>query len=564
MTCCLKSKRKVWGKYMGMIKIPNGEFAEVAEYKDMTIIDYQNNPFIEALPRIMNSDEVVEKLAFYPSYHTRERELDSHYRIHSIQRIFQCFQPMPMGIELESKVSRAIRQGYIFRNPMSPELAAGYHEDYSKMNNLSLGIVKVSHQMACGFSLIGISGLGKTSTLERILKMYPQIIAHSEYKGNKLSTYQVTYIKLECPFDGSVKGLILEFLLTVDRMLGTNYHQKAVKTRPTTDILISIMNIVVRNCNIGLIIIDEIQNLSMSKSGGSEKMMNFFVNMVNMVGIPLLMVGTPNAIGTLQSQFRLARRGVGIGGDMVCDRITRGKVWELLVSSVWEYQWTRKHTPLNEELIEVLYNETQGIPDLLKKIYAITQVNAITSGKEEITPELIQKVAKEELKLVQPMIHALRTGDVRKLAKYEDICFANIDMEGVLNNAKHTIELDSRVKTIQKKRMEAKENNLMSKKEQAVLKLIDLGYEAQNAQKLIDKVSNKDTEMDINSMVISAISQKSSKTKRVKSLDRNIKKSDTSDIRNIVEMGKKCGKTAYQSLLDCGYIKEFKDEIFVR
>ena len=42
---------------------------------------------------------------------------------------------------------------------------------------------------------------------------------------------------------------------------------------------------------IGVLIIDEIQHLSMSKSGGVEKMLNFFVTLVNVIGLPVVMIG---------------------------------------------------------------------------------------------------------------------------------------------------------------------------------------------------------------------------------------------------------------------------------
>lgn len=38
---------------------------------------------------------------------------------------------------------------------------------------------------------------------------------------------------------------------------------------------------------LGLLAIDEIQHLSRSKSGGSQEMLNFFVTMVNTIGVPL-------------------------------------------------------------------------------------------------------------------------------------------------------------------------------------------------------------------------------------------------------------------------------------
>ena len=77
---------------------------------------------------------MVEKLAFYPEYHQNERELDSHYRIYMVDRLFQVFQPLPMNIELERKISRALRQGYVSRNPFESKLAQGFCRDYYGTN----------------------------------------------------------------------------------------------------------------------------------------------------------------------------------------------------------------------------------------------------------------------------------------------------------------------------------------------------------------------------------------------------------------------------------------------
>lgn len=51
---------------MKKIIIPNGSMAEEAQYKEQVIPDYQDNPFIEALPNLLSPHKVVEKLAFYP------------------------------------------------------------------------------------------------------------------------------------------------------------------------------------------------------------------------------------------------------------------------------------------------------------------------------------------------------------------------------------------------------------------------------------------------------------------------------------------------------------------
>lgn len=496
---------------METIIIPNGTQAEVANYKKQVISDYENNPLIEALPSIVPPELVIERLASYPSYSNDERYLDSYYRIHIINRIFEVFQPLPLTIELESRISRVMRQGYIYRNPFNKQLTQGFREGYNLMKGINPPINRTSYQSAYGFTLIGISGLGKTSSIDHILSQYPQVIVHSEFKGIPFSAYQLTWLKLECPHDASIKGLLFEFFSSIDQLLGTNYYIKMVKTRPTVDIMLTTASQIIRSCFCGILIIDEIQHLSVAKSGGSEKMLNFFVNIVNNVGIPVVLVGTPKALRIVQSEFRQARRGSsGVGGDMICDRMQKDRAWELLVSTIWHYQWTKKETPLTQEFVDLLYEETQGIPDLLKKIYAIAQAQAISTGKEEITPALIKRVAKENLKLVQPMITALKTGDVRRIASYEDVFVGGIDLGKYIDKARQKTDISSPVKANKEDK-----SKIMEQKE--------------------------------------IIEKKEKRTKGEYTVD---------DLRFIVDKGKQENKSAFETLMEAGYIKTFENDIF--
>lgn len=34
-----------------------------------------------------------------------------------VQRLFQCFHPLPIHLDIESRISRVLRMGYIVRNP---------------------------------------------------------------------------------------------------------------------------------------------------------------------------------------------------------------------------------------------------------------------------------------------------------------------------------------------------------------------------------------------------------------------------------------------------------------
>lgn len=103
------------------VQIPSGAIGKIAEYKEQIIEDYRDNPFIEALPNILNKEEVIYKLTSYPTFNESERLLEGHYRYHIVQRLFQYFQPLSIHIDLESRISRMIRQGYLSRNPFNAE-----------------------------------------------------------------------------------------------------------------------------------------------------------------------------------------------------------------------------------------------------------------------------------------------------------------------------------------------------------------------------------------------------------------------------------------------------------
>ena len=316
---------------------------------------------------------------------------------------------------------------------------------------------------------------------------------------------------------------------------------------------------------------DEIQHLSMAKSGGSEKMLNFFVNLVNNVGVPVILVGTPKAIKVLQGDFRQARRGSGLGGDMVCDRIQRDGVWDLLVDSIFHYQWMRKETLLTPEISNVLYEETQGIPDLLKKVYAIAQAHAISTGKGEITPQIIKKVAKENLKLIQPMITALKTNNLREIIKYEDIYMADIDYTDYLTRTRESINLDLRAKEIKKEQKKLRQEGSIGVKKEALIKLVELGVDIKKAQKIIDAMFSKNQDLGADDMVKGVLEQLKDEevegigkkgTGKMEERESGRNAVNSSDIRTIVEQGKKDNKSAYEAIKESGYIVSFEDDIF--
>jgi hypothetical protein len=106
----------------------------------------------------------------------------------------------------------------------------------------------------------------------------------------------------------------MEFFEAVDYAAGTNYFELYAKRSITIDLMIKRMVQIARLHCIGVLVIDEIQHLILAKGGGSEKMLNFLVTLVNKIGIPVVPVGTTRAMEVLQREFRQARRSSGHQG----------------------------------------------------------------------------------------------------------------------------------------------------------------------------------------------------------------------------------------------------------
>jgi len=398
---------------------------------------YKGNPFIEALPAILEPKQVAEKLKGAIDFNTSDRQASASVRAHLISQMMgQFFYPINRHIDLEKKLSMMIREGYVGRNPKDGSLNTCLQNGYERLMSGEDGSFRFPTVTSTARSLafIGCSGSGKTTTLNKILSTYPQVIYHSE-----LNFTQIVYLRVDCPHDGSLKSLCLHFFRAIDQALDANYEKKYALKRHGIETLLNLMRQISNHHAIGLLVIDEIQHLSVNKSGGAEKMLNFFVTLVNTVGLPVVMVGTPKARFIFEADLRSARRGAGFGSIFweqmqqesniqLNDGTVRRSEWNKFTNHLWKYQWLKKaELVLSEDIRECWYDLSQGIPDIVVKLFVLAQLRAIDSGLERITANLLQKTYDEDLKPIHPMIEALKSGRANRIAQFSDLVIPDID-----------------------------------------------------------------------------------------------------------------------------------------
>jgi hypothetical protein len=370
--------------------------------------------------------EVEQMLSFFPHYDPEQREWSDVDRLHILENIREFFVPQGIHYEIHLSISNMLRRGYIDRNPISRRF---WPDNSKNLQQLRTNVQRRAflRSKARGLCIVGVGGVGKSSAVESILSLYPQVITHTCYKEHELILKQLVWVKLQCPSDGSLKRLCINYIEEVDDILGTNYTKFYNVSYRTLDALLPIMARVASNHFLGLLVLDEVQDLSEAKGGGATRMLNFFVQLENTLGIPFVLICTPKAKQLLSGEFRQARR-VSEQGDInwrPMNEIARKEKltdpdavdpdWNIFIRAMWKYWYLLKSHPLPSNLLKepvarALYDESKGITALVVTIFFLAQRRAIISGKEDLTKSVIRSAVKDNQSLIDEIFDKIRAG----------------------------------------------------------------------------------------------------------------------------------------------------------
>lgn len=546
--------------------ILKGEFKE-AVYKGQELEEYNLNPFIEALPPIFTAEDVIDRFTVLPVITDGDRNKAENLRYHIIKRTKNFLQPLPIHVELERRLSTLIRRGYLGRNPLDKSFLGQLRilnglDDRAIRENELQDELKNIRTTADSISIIGISGIGKTTAIERLLLMYPQVIKHFEYKGENFTRTQIVWLKIDCPYDGSLSTLCKNFFKAIDDILGTRYLEKfGYASRITSTMMINMTKLAWRY-GIGVLVIDEIQHLLNTKND-KEEMLNFFVTLTNTVGIPTVLIGTSKAQKVFNGNFRQARRA-GSDGAIMWDRMQKdSQEWDFLLRSIWEFQGLKNVSELTNKMKDAFYDECQGITAVAVNLFLLAQERALQDGKEELTVSIVRETAKKDLHMIQPMIKALRNNNLSEIMKYEDI---SIDYDEVTNSYSRNIELTGMIKESFKERKKDIELQRKSIIESLIIDLAEMDIfqylELSDIRKVCDKVvKNSSVNEEYSSLKMEALKEAMALNEKMKFKNEDMPKIKVKgNLLEIYELSRNRNIHPYELLKKEGFIKNPVDE----
>lgn len=346
--------------------------------------------FTTKLPEMKSGNGLISALSIIPEYDKTICQQNQAVRLMALSDLYQIYIPSQMSLEIYSKLYLALLRS--MQKKGTQMAIKQRYENYKAIQQQSYsGILGGSDS----FTIIGTSGIGKSSAISRAISL---ITENRIIETDKPYTKIIPCLIVQCPFDSSVKGLLLEILRKVDEELGTDHYIHAVKSRAsTTDMLIGAVSSIALN-NIGMLVVDEIQNVVNSKNGKS--LIGALTQLINNSGISICMVGTPESTVFFESAMQLARRSVGLQYTTM----NYDEYFQSFCKIIFKYQFLKNRTEITAAITEWLYEHSAGVISVVVSLIHDAQEIAILTGKEVLNLDTLNEAYQQRLSLLHGYI----------------------------------------------------------------------------------------------------------------------------------------------------------------
>ena len=341
------------------------------------------------LPEMKSGKELASAMAILPEFNDSVRNENRAVRLMALSDLYRIYVPSAMSLEIYSKLYLAL-----LRSLQKKGTKIAIRQQYENFKAIKQQEYSGIMGGSDSFTIIGTSGIGKSSAISRAINLITE---------NRIIEIEKPYLKVvpcivvQCPFDSSVKGMLLEILRKVDEVLETKYYDNAVRARATTDMLIGVVSQVSLN-HVGLLIVDEIQNVVNSKNGKS--LIGSLTQLINNSGISICMVGTPESMIFFESAMQLARRSLGLNYGVM----EYGAEFTGICKVLYSYQYVKQRTEITDAIIEWLYEHSSGVVSIVVSLIHDAQEIAILSGKEILNMETLNEAYQKRLSLLHDYI----------------------------------------------------------------------------------------------------------------------------------------------------------------
>jgi hypothetical protein len=292
-------------------------------------------------------------------------------RLEALQVLHDLYIPSFMSVEIYTKLHLMLTRSFQRKSGVEAVQQANLNHHHllkNTMPHLSTGVGS-----ADSMSILGESGIGKSSSIGRAMQLISDELIIVESPFRKI----LPFIKIETPFDASVKTVLVDIARTLDSKLGTNYLNTASRTTMSSSRLIALISNLLL-LHVGVVVFDEFQNVVINRTG--RFLMGMITTIVNSSRVGVCFVGTAQCKGFFQSEPFLARRTLGISYS----HLPYDEYFRDFCKTLFDYQFTSQRVELDEGILSFLYQSSQGIIAHVVSLVVQAQELAILNKTERL------------------------------------------------------------------------------------------------------------------------------------------------------------------------------------
>ena len=165
-----------------------------------------NMSLIQKMPPMLSGSELEQALTILPEYDPAIVNESEAMRLIALTDLYKVFVPNQMSREIYSKLYLALLRS-LQKKEGKLRVKQGIANHQAIMQQEHSGIMGGSDS----FTIIGASGIGKSSAISRAVQLVTKTpVIEMENPYSKI----LPCVLVQCPFDSSVKGLLLEISRT--------------------------------------------------------------------------------------------------------------------------------------------------------------------------------------------------------------------------------------------------------------------------------------------------------------------------------------------------------------
>ena len=365
-----------------------------ARYVRSNVSAYQGNPFIEALPPLPDKKGCQYLYtSCLPDYSFEgQKQLSIVDRISQLAMLGSLRLPLPFHYDLEVRLHDALARSYAARYQLCDQDRI-LKDDHGVIETSATSILisDESAPVSSGFALLGNSGCGKSTAIQRLTSRIPQVIFHPYTTGH---ITQITYLVVVCSPNSNFNALYMSIGTAIDRALGitTATYEQMIRSKHSLGEKSACIRHLIEVFAIGAILFDEIQLIDFDAN--KDNSFESLLTLSNQTKVAICVIGTKDAYEKMFPNLRTTRRiGSIIEASAYCNNI---EFFRYLVTELENYQWfDTKQTIATPELTECLFRNTGGIINQLITVYQTIQYDYLkrsVDNRKATTPEYIRQL----------------------------------------------------------------------------------------------------------------------------------------------------------------------------